>query len=76
MPEDSFCSATAVQEETYAIWLYGETQSQARSQNLAVSLVCNRPDGKRLYHKKIVGTVEYPDENAARRSVVGAGLGN
>src|SRR5882672_3149272 len=30
------------------------------------------PDGKRLYHKKIVGTVErYPDENAARRSVVG-----
>jgi len=30
------------------------------------------PDGKRLYHKKIVGTVEqYPDENAARRAVVG-----
>jgi integrase len=30
------------------------------------------PDGKRLYHKKIVGTVErYPDENAARLSVVG-----
>ncbi len=30
------------------------------------------PDGKRLYHKKIVGTVEqYPDEDAARRSVVG-----
>ena len=30
------------------------------------------PDGKRCYHKKIVGTVErYPDENAARRSVVG-----
>jgi hypothetical protein len=29
-------------------------------------------EGKRLYHKKIVGTVErYPDENAARRSVVG-----
>ena len=29
-------------------------------------------DGKRLYHKEIVGTVErYPDENAARRSVVG-----
>jgi integrase len=29
------------------------------------------PDGKRLYHKKIVGTVErYPDENAARRCVV------
>ena len=29
-------------------------------------------DGKRLYHKKIVGTVEqYPDEDAARRSVVG-----
>ena len=29
-------------------------------------------DGKRLYRKKIVGTVErYPDENAARRSVVG-----
>jgi hypothetical protein len=27
MPEDSFCSATAVQEETYATWLYGETQS-------------------------------------------------
>jgi len=25
-------------------------------------------DGKRLYHKKIVGTVErYPDQNAARR---------
>jgi hypothetical protein len=25
------------------------------------------PDGKRLYHKKIVGAVEqYPDENAAR----------
>ena len=31
-----------------------------------------RFDGKRLYHKKIVGTVEqYPDEDAARRSVVG-----
>src|SRR5260370_36661441 len=31
-----------------------------------------RVDGKRLYHKKIVGTVEqYPDEDAARRSVVG-----
>ena len=30
------------------------------------------PDGKRLYHKKIVGTVErYHDETAARRSVVG-----
>jgi integrase len=30
------------------------------------------PDGKRLYHKKVVGTVDrYPDENAARRSVVG-----
>src|SRR5438046_10655800 len=30
------------------------------------------PEGKRLYHKKIVGTVErYPDENAARGSVVG-----
>jgi hypothetical protein len=30
------------------------------------------PEGKRLYHKKIVGTVErYPDENAAGRSVVG-----
>src|SRR5438445_94870 len=28
-----------------------------------------RLDGKRLYHKKIVGTVEqYPDEDAARRS--------
>jgi len=28
--------------------------------------------GKRLYHKKIVGTVEqYPDENAARGAVVG-----
>ena len=31
-----------------------------------------RLDGKRLYHKKIVGTVEqYPDEEAARRSVIG-----
>jgi hypothetical protein len=31
-----------------------------------------RLDGKRLYHKKILGTVEqYPDEDAARRSVVG-----
>src|ERR1700688_4679734 len=31
-----------------------------------------RVDGKRLYHKKIVGTVEqYPDQDAARRSVVG-----
>jgi hypothetical protein len=31
-----------------------------------------RLDGKRLYRKKIVGTVEqYPDEHAARRSVVG-----
>jgi hypothetical protein len=31
-----------------------------------------RLDGKRLYHKKIAGTVEqYPDEDAARRSVVG-----
>jgi integrase len=30
------------------------------------------PDGKRLYRKKIVGTVEhYSDENAARRAVVG-----
>src|SRR5271166_2399099 len=29
-------------------------------------------DGKRLYYKKIVGTVEqYPDEDAARRSVAG-----
>jgi integrase len=29
-------------------------------------------DGKRLYHKKIIGTVEqYPDEDAARRAVVG-----
>jgi hypothetical protein len=43
VPEDSFCSATAVQEETYAIWLYGKTQSQARSGSLAVSVVCNRP---------------------------------
>ena len=32
----------------------------------------NSRDGKRFYHKKIVGTVEqYPDEGAARRSVVG-----
>lgn len=31
-----------------------------------------RLDGKRLYHKKIIGTVEqYPDENAARRAVLG-----
>jgi hypothetical protein len=31
-----------------------------------------RLDGKRFYHKTIVGTVEqYPDEDAARRSVVG-----
>ena len=31
-----------------------------------------RFDGKRVYHKKIVGTVEqYPNENAARRGVVG-----
>ena len=31
-----------------------------------------RLDGKRFYHKKIVGTVEqYPNEDAARRSVVG-----
>jgi len=30
------------------------------------------PDGKRLYHKKIVGTLEqYPNEDAAQRSVVG-----
>jgi integrase len=30
------------------------------------------PSGKRLYHKKIVGTVEqYPDETAVRRAVVG-----
>jgi hypothetical protein len=30
------------------------------------------PDGKRLHHKKIVGTVDqYPEENAARRAVVG-----
>src|ERR1700730_1245845 len=43
MPEDSFCSATAAQGETYATWLYGETQSQARSRSLAVSLVCNQP---------------------------------
>ena len=32
----------------------------------------NSRDGKRLYHKKINGTVEqYPDEDAARRPVVG-----
>jgi integrase len=31
-----------------------------------------RLDGKRLYQKKIIGTVEqYPDEDAARRSVAG-----
>src|SRR3984893_16808158 len=42
MPEDSYCSATAVQEEIYATWLHGETQSQARSRSLAVSVVCNR----------------------------------
>ena len=31
-----------------------------------------RLDGKRLYHRKILGIVEqYPDEDAARRSVVG-----
>jgi len=31
-----------------------------------------RLDGKRFLHKKIVGTVEqYPDEDAARRSLVG-----
>jgi hypothetical protein len=30
------------------------------------------PGGKRLYHKKIVGTVEhYPNETAVRRAVVG-----
>jgi hypothetical protein len=30
------------------------------------------PSGKRLYHKKIVGTVEqYSDETAVRRAVVG-----
>ena len=30
------------------------------------------PGGRRLYHKKIVGTVEhYPDETAVRRAVVG-----
>jgi hypothetical protein len=30
------------------------------------------PDGKRLYHKKIVGTVaQYPDETAVRRAVAG-----
>jgi len=43
MPEDSYCSATAVQEEMYATWLHGEVQSQARSRSLAVSVVCNRP---------------------------------
>jgi integrase len=31
-----------------------------------------RLDGKRVYHKKIIGTVEqYPDKDAARRAVVG-----
>jgi hypothetical protein len=31
-----------------------------------------RLDGTRLYHKKIIGTVgQYPEEDAARRSVVG-----
>jgi integrase len=35
----------------------------------------NRLDGKRLHHKKIVGTFElYPDENAARRAVVSAAM--
>ena len=29
------------------------------------------PGGKRLYHKKIIGTVEhYPDETAVRRAVI------
>jgi integrase len=52
--------------------VYGETQSQTRSPSLAVSLVREDPGGKRLYHKKIVGTVEqYPDETAVRRAVVG-----
>jgi hypothetical protein len=32
----------------------------------------NSPDGKRLYRKKVVGTVEqYSDEDAARRTVAG-----
>lgn len=32
----------------------------------------NSPDGKRVYHKKIIGTVDqYPDESAARTAVVG-----
>ena len=40
--------------------------------SLAVSLVRDRSVGKRLYHKKVVGTVErYPDETAVRRAVVG-----
>jgi integrase len=31
-----------------------------------------RPDGKRLYHKKVIGTVEqYPDESAAHLAVAG-----
>ena len=35
------------------------------------------PNGKRLCHKKIIGTVEeHPDENAARRAVVGLGFAN
>ena len=30
------------------------------------------PDGKRVYQKKVVGTVDrYPDKNGARRSLVG-----
>jgi integrase len=39
---------------------------------LAVRWSQTRIDGERLYHKKIVGTVEqYPDEHAARRAVAG-----
>jgi integrase len=34
-------------------------------------------DGKRLYHKKIVGTIEqYADEDAARNAVAGLRIGN
>jgi len=53
----------------------GCMQRNSRKEGSDVWQFCwseTRLDGKRLYHKKIVGTVEqYPDEDAARRSVVG-----
>ena len=47
-------------------------ETVAKKALMSGSFAETRLDGTRLYHKKIIGTVEqYPEEDAARRSVVG-----